>query len=196
MEDLVIITDIHGNLGNTQRVLDLYPKSQIICLGDITNLWDENVTQEHQTIIKFFAQKEIPCVIGNHDIHVFQNPQTYGIDDESIRFLYQLPVGLTLKTSNNLNFAFFHHKPHDFWGHCDITKMTYEEFCLSYDAEKDNLDMVFIGHLHKPYTLRFSGKNKAIVSVGALKDGWYAVYKDGIIEHKKLIEGSDLVSNH
>jgi len=180
-----MISDIHTNLFNLRRLLNKYRNHTVICLGDIVNLWDKNISKLNHEIIDFFIKKNIICLKGNHDEWVGGNQDLHGISDEQSKYLVNLPLSLTIELPDNKKYQFYHYRPNDFWSLETPDKVTFSVFCNVYGAN-DNVDAIVIGHLHSSYELRFENHNRKLIGLGALKEGHYALLTENGIQHLSL----------
>ncbi|MBN2311897.1 MAG: metallophosphoesterase family protein [Candidatus Hydrogenedentes bacterium] len=65
---IAIVADLHANLEATQAVfkeIDIRKPDKIVCLGDLTG-YNANPNE----VVDFVREREIPCVMGNHDAAV------------------------------------------------------------------------------------------------------------------------------
>lgn len=127
---LVIITDSHCHVKRISQIKSLYPHSDFICLGDITDLFS-NWESFNKESVKYFMENKIPCLEGNHesfikacytnDMSVLNNvlincnPPKFNLDDVHLDFLRALPRGFKLNLPNGEHYLCFHNKPNDLW---------------------------------------------------------------------------------
>ena len=202
---LVIITDPHGCYEKVSKVLSLYPEHQIICLGDVVDLFNKNKNDSNHKIIDLFIDKKIPCILGNHEQHVLScsdgntlrsvklfgdfgggtltDIDEYDLGQRHIDFLRVLPLGLKLVLPNGHYYYAFHNLPNDLWGQeWNITK---DDFIRHYPINCF-VDGILRGHHHKNQVLEFQGISTKLYGIGALKFGDYALLNENGIEFKKL----------
>jgi len=119
---LAVISDIHDNLKNLKRCLDVCEGEkveQIVCCGDVTTIETLNFLRKN-------FQGKIHLVRGNVDI--FENVDVAGIED----FFYYGRIG---------NFKIEDKK----------IGLCHEPFLFDKVLENGNCDVVFYGHTHKPW---------------------------------------------
>ena len=182
---ILLITDVHTNLHNLRRVLNKHPNHTVICLGDITNLWDKATTPANIETINYFIKRKLACLKGNHDEHVGGNPTTYQLDDAACKYLENLPITITVETTDGKKYKLYHYRPNDFWSLETSDKMTFDKFCSFYGSDAD-ADAVVIGHLHSAYEIKFPNHKRQLIGIGALRDGEYAILNERGIKHHKL----------
>jgi putative phosphoesterase len=71
MNSLAIISDIHGNLPALKAVLqdiDNQGVQEVICLGDLVGYYCD-----HNEVVELLQEREIPCIMGNHDYALAYN---------------------------------------------------------------------------------------------------------------------------
>jgi predicted phosphodiesterase len=76
-----IISDIHGNLGALQAVLAALEQqgcAKILCAGDVVGYGPRP-----QQCIEVLREKQIPCVLGNHDSWVAHGARDWGINPDA-----------------------------------------------------------------------------------------------------------------
>jgi predicted phosphodiesterase len=183
---VLFITDVHSNLNNLKQLLAKYPTFTVVCLGDVVNLWDRNLSNQNQKIIEFFMDRRFICVRGNHDEHVGASWEAYGITQEMSTYLNNLPVSVSLELPDNKRYDCFHYRPNDYWGKHDFKNLSYEQFCNVY-TDSGDANAVLIGHMHEAQELRFPHKKVRLICVGALMQKQYAILTDnGVVTHLSL----------
>jgi predicted phosphodiesterase len=182
---LIIVTDIHSNLLNLMRIKQLYPNNNIICLGDIVNLWDKGMTDANLKITDYFIQNKIKCLQGNHDEWVAGNKNLYKITPEHEKYLGYLPILFVISLPDGKEYKCYHYRPRDFWSSEEPKNLSYLGFCEVYGSIDDN-DGVIIGHLHKPFIINYPNARRKFMGVGSLKFGEYGVLTENGLEFKKL----------
>lgn len=182
---ILLITDVHTNLFNLRRVINKHPNHTVICLGDITNLWDKAITSANTDTVNYFIKSKIICLKGNHDEYVGGNPITYQLDDAAVKYLVNLPITIHIETTDGKEYKLYHYRPHDFWSLSDPNQLSLSDFCNIYGMI-DTHEAVLIGHLHKSFNKSFDGHKRKLIGIGALRDGEYALLTENGIEHHKL----------
>lgn len=84
---LAVITDIHGNLGGLQAVLEDAGQQKcdgILCLGDLVDGGSADLE-----VVNLIREREIPCVRGNHD-----DSNDLALPWEAQEYLWSLPFTL------------------------------------------------------------------------------------------------------
>jgi predicted phosphodiesterase len=194
---LVIITDTHTNLANIQKLLDLYPDSQFICLGDITSLWDQK-SDLNKLSIQFFIDNKIPTLRGNHesflsavdkgDKNIISNVTNknlvrFNLNKKHLDFIESLPIGFRLNLPNGKHYLCYHNTPTDLW--VFNKKRSREEFLKIYPILNGCLSVIH-GHCHENSIETYSDLETKKICVGALKYDDYALLTEKGIEFKKI----------
>lgn len=184
---LVIFTDSHTNTNNIDRLINKYPKCQLISLGDIT-YFPSKLEPFNKYSIEYFINHKIPTIFGNHDYFIaseFINDADWFLEHYHVSFLKSLPLGFKLVLPNNKHYLCYHCSPYDIWGHID-KGLTKENFLKLFPIE-DNTLGVIIGHHHYHFTVDFPGLSCKLEGVGRLsKVGEYALLTENGIEKKML----------
>ena len=189
---LIIITDTHTNIASIEKIRKLYPKNQIICLGDITFAFDKITRRNSQSIqsrrnsqsIQYFLNKKIPCLRGNHDDFIADSTD-FDITYEEKEYLKNLPIGFKLVLPNGKNYLCYHNRPEDLWS---FTEEAFKEFAFikTYPVENNTLG-VLIGHNHRHFIIDFPNINAKLICVGRLKkDNEYALLDENGVQFKKI----------
>lgn len=200
---LVIISDSHCCVKLINEVKSLYPHNDIICLGDITDLFNhKDAFNKHS--INYFIENKIPCLEGNHESFVKAcysgdsfvlsnvlvlpgNSPTYNIDEKiHLEYLKSLPRGFKLVLPSGENYICFHNTPNDLWGFNDDNALSVEAFKKTYPTIDENTLGVIHGHTHKAFVDEFDGVKAKRYSIGALKYKEYALLDENGIHFKKL----------
>jgi predicted phosphodiesterase len=198
---LVIITDSHCHVKRISEVKSLYPHSQIICLGDLVDLFSEKEAFNKHSI-NYFIENKIPALEGNHESfikacytgdnfvlsNVLINTQAipdYRLDEKvHVEFLYSLPRGFKLILPSGENYLCFHMKPSDLWSFVEKDDINTEQFISTYPLDNNTVGVLH-GHLHKNFVVEYKNKVKRY-SIGALKYNEYALLTETGIEFKKI----------
>ena len=72
-----IFSDVHGHLTELQKTLALFQShdvDQIVCLGDLVDKGTDS-----DGVISLMAEREITCVLGNHDAKAQYGWLTYNV---------------------------------------------------------------------------------------------------------------------
>ena len=197
---LVIITDSHCHVQRISKIKSLYPHSDFICLGDITDLFS-NWESFNKESVKYFMENKIPCLEGNHesfikacytnDMSVLNNvlincnPPKFNLDDVHLDFLRALPRGFKLNLPNGEHYLCFHNKPNDLWGFAEKDDMTEQQFNSSFPLTDKTLGVIH-GHLHKRFVKQYSNTKAQRYSVGAVKFKDYAILTENGLYFKQL----------
>jgi len=107
--EIGLISDIHGDYGALQTVLDrldnLHHVDQILCAGDLVGRGPEQ-----NKVVDIIRDREIPTVRGNHD------EWFYGVSSENSSYLKSLPIDLQLEVGG-VDVFMCHGKPgSNLWG--------------------------------------------------------------------------------
>jgi len=181
---LVVISDVHASVLSVQRIRNKYPDNEIICLGDIADLWNKGATDSNKKVVNYFSENKIPTLMGNHDEWVAANQLLYQMSDEHVKYLMTLPCVFVLDFPDGKTYKCYHYKPTDFWG-MDNTNMSYLDFCSTY-GDADSNDGILIGHTHTNFIRNFKNARRKFIGIGSLKYGDYALLTENGIEFKKL----------
>lgn len=192
---LVIFTDTHTNLANIKHLQGLYPNSQLVCLGDITNLWNKG-EKFNEYSIQFFIENKIPCLKGNHEEHisacqdggakyVFRAVSfgDFGISKSSLDYIKNLPTGFKINIPNGKHYLVFHNRPNDLWSFTEASSLNEQKFKEVYPIDNNTI-AVLHGHGHKNYSVQYS--NVFHHQIGALKYGDYALLTENGVIFKKI----------
>lgn len=178
---LVIITDVHTAIKRVQEVKNLYPHSNIICLGDITDLFSTGTDEYNAKIIDYFIENKIPCLLGNHEQfilgcedgnsfiigNVCDRPKEYNLQPNHIAWLRTLPLGFKLAMPDGSHYLCFHNKPNDLWGFVDCVKYPLKWLTDNYPIE-NNTRAILIGHNHKTFAIDFTGISCKLIGISDL----------------------------
>ena len=199
---LVIITDSHCHIKRISEIKTLYPHSQFICLGDITDLFSEKEAFNKHSI-NYFIENKIPCLEGNHESfikacytgdsfvlsNVLINTQAipdYRLDENiHVNYLYSLPRGFKLILPNGENYLCFHHEPNNLWNFNDQNGLTGDSFKKIYPLDDKTLGVLH-GHTHKAFAEEYKDVKAKRYSIGALKFKQYAILTEQGIHFKSL----------
>ncbi len=106
---LAVISDIHGNLGALKKVLadiDIRGIKTVVCLGD-----NIGYGPEPDQVIKLLRSRNIPSLMGNHELGLVDKESLYGfnphakrsllqteqlLSQESLAYLKTLPVNMSV----------------------------------------------------------------------------------------------------
>jgi len=174
---LVVLADVHSNLHALRTVLeDIEPKGAdwIVCAGDIVGYG-----AFPNECCEIVSKSTRAAVCGNHDLSALSediglmNPYAAAavlwtsrrLKDRSRSFLSSLRPGWSAELSGRKVFM-FHGSPED------VNEYVYEEYLDKSILERQNADMVILGHTHVPFAARIgSGVVINPGSVGQPRDG-------------------------
>ncbi|WP_417372121.1 metallophosphoesterase family protein [Gelidibacter japonicus] len=155
MAKIALISDIHGNLPALEAVLEKlgqYKPDEWICLGDVVGYGPHP-----KECINMIRERNIPCLLGNHDAGVsglvsvnhFRDPNRRLIkitqnllSEGEMDWLKNLPY----KISHNSSWVAAHSSP------IEPEKWNYVDSAFKARDILDNIeqDICFIGHTHIP----------------------------------------------
>jgi predicted phosphodiesterase len=160
---IAVISDIHGNYESLKSVVDDINNSNvdyIVCLGDIVGYGPEP-----ERVIGYIIKKKIPCVLGNHELAIFDGTELSGfnadaresiritkdlISKHSLEFIKKLPKSLVKG-----GFLFVHGCPPD-------TVSQYIDEIYNFDLvdifKKIKHKVSFVGHTHALMLYSCDGK--------------------------------------
>lgn len=192
MEQIAIISDIHGNLEALKTVLEDIKKrniTRIFCLGDIIG----KGSHPHECIELIKKHCEV-VLIGNNDDAFTENKAQFPMKEidlkrldwnrslltkEDVKYLANLPYSFEFYMSGSL-IRIFHASPDKI-----------AEFCASYNSfdEKYNMflpskntisdkraDVVIFGHCHTTYVEKLF--NRTLINVGSVGDNVCIIRSD------------------
>ena len=198
---LVIITDSHCHIKRINEIKALYPHSQFICLGDLTDLFGEKEAFNKHSI-NYFIENKIPAVEGNHEsfiracytkdksvlCNVLINtsvPPKFNIEQAHIDYLNNLPRGLKIVLPNGEYYLGFHHEPNNLWNFNDQGGISPDRFKSVYSVDDKTLGVLH-GHTHKAFMEEYKNVRAKRYSIGALKFKQYAILTEQGIQFKSL----------
>jgi predicted phosphodiesterase len=177
---VAIISDIHGNLDAFRQVLndiDASGVDAVVCLGD-----NVGYGPEPEQVIRQVRERNIPCVMGNHELAVLDNEHLNWFNPTARRSLQQT---MTLLSEESFNYIsgmksslviyesrFVHGFPPDsmniylFQVSKDVLEKTFREM-----KEK----ICFVGHTHELNLIGFDNKISQYISLGK---GTVTLHKD------------------
>lgn len=201
---ILIFSDSHTNLSNIRKLKELYPDSQIICLGDFTFLFAKEGEPFNKLSIQYFIDNKIPVCEGNHESYIIAAENSdkfvtqrvigkapeFNLSKEHLQFLENLPRGFKLNLLDGHNYYCFHNEPKNLWNFPDKIDEFY--FRDNYISDKNSLGVIQ-GHLHinhidnfipKRYIVgQLSGKNH---HTGDNTGGNYLLLTEKGLEYKKI----------
>jgi putative phosphoesterase len=183
LSKIAIISDIHGNLGALNSVLDSIGErgvENVFCLGDLVGYYCH-----FNEVIAVIAERGIPTVKGNHDVALVENKGVIARSQTCTRILqWQLERLSTassiflrsLPSSNVLDWGgrkvmMVHAGLHD---HIDEYLFDVDEKYMT-DGLPENVSILFTGHTHLPSLKRLHSGHMWLNpgSVGQPRDGDY-----------------------
>jgi len=202
MQELAIVSDIHGNLDALNATIKNLSQKSIYCLGDLVG-YGANPNE----VIEWARENNVRCVMGNHEYAVVTGDASWfnwdaqraifwtrsNLKKESLDFIKNLPKRIELEI-DDVKILFVHGSPND-----PIFEYVMPEThsdLLDYYLSNNNVDVIGLGHTHIPFVYK---SDKGIVfnpgSVGQPRSGdsraCYAILTidegDVQIEHK-LVE--------
>jgi putative phosphoesterase len=169
-----IFSDVHGNYVN---LVDMYNSTiqlkidKYICLGDLCNYFSDN-----KSVIDFIIDKEIKCIIGNHDQMYINDHnlskekiKAYNYDFDLLKSNYHIEFLKSLQDSIIINehskALLCHGSPNDF-----INQYIYPDTNLA-SFKNCEFDIIFCGHTHRQFLRHYDSKIFCNVgSVGLPRD--------------------------
>lgn len=200
---LVIITDTHCNINLINKVKSLYPHSDFICLGDITNLFSE-IELFNKYSINYFIENQIPCIEGNHESFIkatYSNNKTvlgnvllstakvpkFNLDENvHVEYLKTLPRGFKLILPNGFNYLCFHNRPDDLWSFTDQNDLNdTQQFLQTYPCDVKTIGVIH-GHGHKSFIKEYKDTPIKRYSLGSLKFKEYTILDESGLYFKQI----------
>jgi putative phosphoesterase len=202
MQELVIVSDIHGNLDALSAIMKNISHKFIFCLGDLVG-YGANPDE----VIEWARENNVKCVMGNHEYGVITGDASWfnidaqraifwtrsNLKRENLDFIKKLPKKMDLEI-DEIKVLFVHGSPND-----PVFEYVMPEThgdLFDHYLSNNNVDIIGLGHTHIPFLYK---SDKGIVfnpgSVGQPRSGdsraCYAIMridkKDVQIEHK-LVE--------
>lgn len=174
-----LIADIHCELTNLIRALDLLRENEVsgvVCAGDLV---EKGTAQQGDAVIHLLRTLRIPCVGGNHDFDVAENqkwlrengdPNNPNLAlrlyrNETLEFLAALPLTRTFQAAGR-RMMLAHGAP---WspGTYIYYNATPEVYLRVRQAA--NADVLIVGHTHQPMHVQFDGFH--VVNPGSVCGG-------------------------
>ena len=179
---VVIFTDSHTNIKNIEKLKELHPNNQLICLGDITFLFAKSGEKYNSHSIQYFIDNKIPCLCGNHEEIVKDSDD---ITCEQSTYLKNLPRGFRLIAPDGKYYLLYHNKPESLWDR-DNNPLNELEFIKQYKLEnKDGILGVIRGHYHSSFINNYI--KCQLITVGRLSvDSDYLLINSNGVEFKCL----------
>lgn len=200
---VVIISDTHCHIKRVSQIKSQYPHNQIICLGDITNLFSEK-EEFNKHSINYFIENKIPCLKGNHESFIsachsdkqdmqtlgqvlfnISKPPKFNLESVHLEYLKNLPDGFKLNLPNGEHYLCFHNEPRDLWSFKVKGQYNGVGFKSIYPIN-DKTVGVLHGHLHSPFVEEFEGIKTKRYSIGAVKFESYATLTEQGIQNQIL----------
>lgn len=212
MDRVAIISDIHGNLEATKKVLsDIKEKGidKIICLGDIIakgthpneciNLIKENcfVVLSGNTDRHFTSEHDLKSISELEQKRIKWNREH--VNDENVNYLQSLPFCHEFYMSGSL-VRLFHASPikdDEVILNLDTVAAKSKMFEPSSKTVSDKIaDVIVYGHIHHQYLDKFY--NKTLINVGSVGNSFDVIRSKDFDSNKKattcahylIIEGS------
>lgn len=202
MQELAIVSDIHGNFDALKAIMNDLGKKSIYCLGDLVG-YGANPNE----VIEWAKKNDVKCVMGNHEYAVITgdvswfNPDAQkailwtrsNLKEENFVFIKELPKKIELK-ADSIRILFVHGSPND--PIFEYVLPDTHEGLFDYYLSNNNVDVIGLGHTHIPFLYK---SDKGIIfnpgSVGQPRSNdpraCYAVFTIGNndikIEHR-LVE--------
>jgi predicted phosphodiesterase len=181
------LSDCHCRVELLDRVTSLHPEiEKWFFIGDLVD-FESPWCNRNPDVEKWFPSNKDKFIFikGNHD-HVVAK----GYIKVEHAFAWELAhfhktVKVILPDGSDLFLC--HSKPTDFWEFIDknYTEREFiDDFCDKYDD--DTTLAVVIAHNHDTFVLNFPNVSPCIWSIGAVKDGCYALLTEKSIQFKKL----------
>lgn len=153
-----LISDIHADLNALKLALDILQGQgvdQIVCAGDLV---DKGL--DGDAVVKLIRERQIPCVMGNHDDAADRNNhwlyRNYGsnhamiLNEESLSFLLELP--------ETLNFTWENHQVHIAhgtpWSNWEYVFPISKPAVFKTVLQVARAHIVILGHTHEPMQVK------------------------------------------
>ena len=175
-----LISDIHTEIDNLKRALDLLKEHNIIgtlCAGDLVEkgpAWGGNA------VVELVQEREIPTVRGNHDSVARSNQQWIRnngepghpvvqerlLKNETLDFLDSLPMKRTFDIRGQ-RLVLAHGTPWSEWQYVYPNAMP---SIFDRLADESNADVVVLGHTHRP--MRIEVGDLVVVNPGSVASNY------------------------
>ncbi|MGQ9719277.1 MAG: metallophosphoesterase family protein [Nitrososphaerales archaeon] len=202
MQELAVISDIHGNFDALDAVLKSIDKKSIYCLGDLVG-YGANPNE----VIEWARDYGVKCVMGNHEYAVVTGDASWfnwdaqravfwtrsNLKRENLEFIRSLPKRMELEIGGSRT-LFVHGSPNDPIFEY-VMPDTHDEL-FDYYLSNNRVQVVGLGHTHIPFMYK---SDRGVVfnpgSVGQPRSGdpraCYVVLtigKGGVRVEHKLVE--------
>ena len=181
---IVIITDVHNDLTSVKKLVQKYPGHQLICLGDIVDLFKPDSPENRETIT-YFYEEGIPTLKGNHEEYIAcelnrsgeafpvnvlrKNIHPYDLDPATGPWLQELPDGFMIDLDDGKTVRCYHNRPNCKWSFTPATTLP-ADLIKIYDLTQKH-SKVIIGHQHKTQRCLILGPPKCeFHTLGSLKE--------------------------
>jgi putative phosphoesterase len=157
MEELAIVSDIHGNLDALNAIVKDIINKPIYCLGDLVG-YGANPNE----VIEWARENNVKCVMGNHEYAVITrdvswfNPDAQkaifwtcsNLKRENFDFIKKLPKKIEIKV-DSVRILFVHGSPND--PIFEYVLPDTHEGLFDYYLSSNNVDVIGLGHTHIPF---------------------------------------------
>jgi len=157
MQELVIVSDIHGNLDALNAIMKNISKKTIYCLGDLVG-YGANPNEA----IEWARENDVKCVMGNHEYAVLTGDASWfnidaqkaifwtrsNLKRENLDFIKKLPKRIELKIEN-VKILFVHGSPNDPIFEY-VMPGTHSDL-FDYYLSNNNVSVIGLGHTHIPF---------------------------------------------
>ncbi|MEM3068752.1 MAG: metallophosphoesterase family protein [Nitrososphaerales archaeon] len=157
MQELAIISDIHGNLDALNAIMKHLGKKSIYCLGDLVG-YGANPNE----VVEWVRENNVKCVMGNHEYAVVTGDASWfnldaqraifwthsNLKRENFDFIKKLPEKIELK-ADAVRILFVHGSPND--PIFEYVLPDTHEGLFDYYLSNNNVDVIGLGHTHVPF---------------------------------------------
>jgi len=180
-----LLGDSHNQNDKIDEILNKHPEiTQWIHGGDLTSFDYPSAADNNKTEEWYFKNKHkfVTLVKSNHDHVVAQKYINITHDFAWALAQHSKQVKIILPDLSEL--LIYHSRPNDFWEFTDKT-IPEREFIDEYPTDELTRAVV-IFHNHSQFKKNFVAIDAELWSIGAVKDGNYAILTENGIEFKKL----------
>jgi len=169
-EKLGLISDVHNRTDLVEKILSRHPDiKRWACLGDIVDMFDHAPSD---ATAQWWADHDIPTLLGNHDSTVASN---FWAGHVACCWLRSLPHAFRIWLPTGMEMLAYHSLPQD-----NVTfvepAITEREFLDDFFTADENTLSVLVGHNHLQFHKEFQHTRADLWSIGAVKEGRYAVW--------------------
>ena len=165
-ERIGLCADAHGTYNNVLKMQEQRPEvGRWFCAGDVVDM--HKALHYNQPALRVLSRLEIPSVMGNHDYR-FKENKVHRLGEEARTYLTQMPFRLDIQFGD-CRIRIYHATPESRESFA-LERAGEETFRALFGEEGagviGEVDIVVLGHTHKPYIRDIGGTR--FINPGAL----------------------------